>query len=139
MRILRPLFSAQPRCYRLGPVTSVSFGAITVTGGVGITSSVDPSAMNCTAGPIAASGTLTTNFGGSAAFSGSTASATGQINLETNTITVNEITIGVITTSFGTVFVKGDFVFHGVPEPGTAALLAIGALALTGASKRRSS
>jgi hypothetical protein len=35
--------------------------------------------------------------------------------------------------------VKGDFVFHGVPEPGAALLVAFGAVAFAGLRRRRSS
>jgi hypothetical protein len=122
----------------VGSVTQISFGALTITAGGGFVSSASGTGpYNFTMGPIAVTGSATTNLGPSAV-NVSTPSANGSINLGTNTISLQGITIGAITTTGGTLLVKGDFVFHGVPEPGAALLVAFGAVAFAGLRRRRS-
>jgi len=124
-------------------VTTISFSALTVTGDAGFTSSASGTGpYNFTMGPILVTGSATTNLGGPNPISISTASATGQIQLGTDMISVLGVTIGVLPTeSGGTLLLKGDFVFHGssvsVPEPSTAALVILGAFAIMGARCRR--
>ena len=123
----------------VGPVTQVSFGALTITTGpLFVSSATGTGPYNFSMGPIKVTGSAATNLGPTT-INVSTPSATGSINLGTNTISLQGITIGVVTTAGGTLLVKGDFVFHGVPEPGTVALLAVGAIALTGTLRRRRS
>lgn len=123
----------------LGPITSLSLGAITVSAGGGFTSAATGTGpFNFTMSGTAASGTFTTNFGGPTSFSGPTgATAFGSINVGTNTIRVQDITIGSITLGASTLLVKGDFIFHGVPEPATVTLFLVGAIAIGGALRRR--
>jgi hypothetical protein len=129
----------------LAGVTTISFGALTVTADVGFTSVVSGSNPTYTysMGPILVTGSATTNLGGPNPLSVSTPSANGSITVGTNLIQVLGITIGAVPTAAGLLLLKGDFVFHGstvsVPEPGTAALLMAGAIAIVGARLRRSS
>ena len=123
----------------LGPVTSATLGAITVTTGtLFVSSATGTGPYSFSMGPVAASGLITTNLGGPTAFSGQTPLATnGSINLGTNTIIVKDITIASIAFGTSTLLVKGDFSFHGVPEPGSAVLFLMGAIAIGGALRRR--
>ncbi len=123
----------------VSPVTSLTLGAITVTTGTLFKSSATGTGpYNFSMGPVAASGLVTTNLGGPSAFSGQTPLTTnGTINLGTNTILVKDITLASIAIGTKTLIVKGDFSFHGVPEPGSAVLFLMGAIAIGGVLRRR--
>lgn len=126
----------------LGLISTVSFTALTIVPGTLYSSSVvGTNPYNFNAGPILVSGSITTNLGGPAAFSITTPTATGQVNLSVNnsinTLDLNGISIwsGTIA-GLGTLLVKGDVQFNGVPEPGLAVLMA-GVAALLAARTRR--
>jgi len=122
-----------------GPVTSLTLGAITVANGAGFQSaSTGTGPYNFTMSGTTGSGTYTTNLGGPTAFSGPvTGSAFGSVTLGVNTIRVQDITIASLSVAGIPVLVKGDFVFHGVPEPGTVALFLVGAIAIGAELRRR--
>jgi hypothetical protein len=90
-------------------------------------------------GPILVTGSATTNLGGPNPISIMTPSATGSISIGADVISVFGITIGALPTESGTLLLKGDFVFHGssvsVPEPGSAARVFLGGLAVVAARR----
>jgi len=127
----------------LGPITTVSFTALTIVPGTLYSSSVvGANPYNFNAGPILVSGSVTTNLGGPTAFNVSTPSATGQVNLSVNgginTLDLNGISLYSSTIAgLGTLLVKGDVLFRGVPEPGLAVLMAGVAAVLVARTRRQ--
>jgi hypothetical protein len=122
----------------VGTVTTVSLSALSVGPGTGYASSVVGSGpYNFNAGPITSSGTISLNGGAFNAFTANTPTATGQVNLGVNELDLNGITLWQRNLGGGQFLViKGDFVFHGVPEPGLAVLI-VCAGAVLAASRRR--
>ena len=123
----------------VGTITSVSLSALTIAPGIGYSSTVTGSGpYNFTAGPISAAGTISLNGGAFNPFTAPTGSATGQVNLAANELDLNNITLWQRTISgVGQVIIKGDFVFHGVPEPGMAVLIACAGAVLAARMRRQ--
>lgn len=104
-----------------------------------------PTTFNYTVGPVDVSGNAA--LAGSITvpttpFAYSNPALSGQVQLGAGSITLTGITLGVINVpaqgpfSGGPVTIKADLVFNGVPEPGTAFLLATG-VAMIGVTGRR--
>lgn len=126
--------------------TSITLSSIQIAPGVPYSSTVfgGPTSFTYTAGGIAVSSTVGLSGAinaGPFLFSDTFPALSGAVNLGTGTISLNGITLGVVSIpGFGNATVKADIVFTGiVPEPGTALLLGGGLAGLAAAGRRQQS